>query len=181
MQIEQSKLSSDDIAQMQKLIDGNENYRIRIQVPPVHPGAHAVAAECAQAQTKRSFRENVSRGARSRKQLASCWQSDVNDPSSEKVVASIPACLLAASNFHEIVRVHVDQYGHIRALWYQTMATGCPEGKPSLPAAPVQLVSLPMPRIPRLLLRCTHLPPGALVFLCADLAARLTAPVTHRR
>jgi hypothetical protein len=46
---------------MQKLIDGNENYRIRIQVPPVHPGAHAVAAECAQAQTKRSLCENVSR------------------------------------------------------------------------------------------------------------------------
>jgi len=106
-------------------------------------------------------------GARSRNQWASCWQSDVNDPSSEKVVASVPACLLAASNFHEIVRVHVDQYGHIRALWYQTMATVCPEGKPSLPAAPVQLVSLSMPLIPRFLLHCTQLPPGALVsFVC---------------
>lgn len=61
VQIEQSKLSSDDIAQMQKLIDGNENYRIRIQVPPTHPGAHDVAAECAQAQTKRSLCENVLR------------------------------------------------------------------------------------------------------------------------
>jgi hypothetical protein len=116
-------------------------------------------------------------GARSRNQWASCWQSDVNDPSSEKVVASIPACLLAASNFHEIVRVHVDQYGHIRALWYQTMATVCPEGKPSLPAAPVQLVSL--------LLRCNQLPPVARVsFVCRLGCARrpaLTAPRTDRR
>jgi len=88
---------------------------------------------------------------------AACWQSDVNDPSSEKVVASIPACLLAASNFHEIVRVHVDQYGHIRGLWYQTMATVCPEGKPSLPAAPVQLVC---PRTPLLPFFLPHSPGG---------------------
>eukprot|EP00961_Rhodomonas_salina_P218067 2946276-Rhodomonas_salina.2 len=35
--------------------------------------------------------------------------SDVNNPSSPKVVASVPACLLIASDFHEIFRVHVDQ------------------------------------------------------------------------
>eukprot|EP00960_Hanusia_phi_P054809 762781-Hanusia_phi.AAC.12 len=53
-------------------------------------------------------------------------QSDVNDPKSEKVMASLPACLLAASNFHEMLRFHVDQHGHIRSIWYQTMVTDCP-------------------------------------------------------
>ena len=53
-------------------------------------------------------------------------QSDVNDPNSEKVMASLPACLLAASNFHEMLRFHVDQHGHIRSIWYQTMVTECP-------------------------------------------------------
>jgi hypothetical protein len=67
-------------------------------------------------------------------------QSDVNDEKSAKVIASIPACLLVASNFHEIVRVHVDQYGHIRGLWYQTMSTECPKTKLDMPSGPVQLV-----------------------------------------
>ncbi|MGB1606622.1 MAG: hypothetical protein ACPIOQ_78555 [Promethearchaeia archaeon] len=40
------------------------------------------------------------------------------------MVASIPACQLVASGFREIMKVHVDQYGHIRGVWYQTMATG---------------------------------------------------------
>eukprot|EP00961_Rhodomonas_salina_P048187 647079-Rhodomonas_salina.3 len=52
--------------------------------------------------------------------------SDVNNPDSPKVSASVPACLLAASDFHEIFRVHVDAFGHIRGLWYQTMALACP-------------------------------------------------------
>lgn len=67
-------------------------------------------------------------------------QSDVNDATSAKVIASIPACLLVASNFHEIVRVHVDQYGHIRGLWYQTMSTDCPKTNLNMPPGPVQLV-----------------------------------------
>jgi len=68
-------------------------------------------------------------------------QSDVNDAKSVKVVASIPSCLLAAADFHEIVRLHVDQYGHIRGMWYQTMATECPSTKSRLPSGPVQLVT----------------------------------------
>ena len=67
-------------------------------------------------------------------------QSDVNNPNSAKVVASIPACQLVASDFHEIMKVHVDQYGHIRGIWYQTMATECPSTKLSVPKGPVQMV-----------------------------------------
>lgn len=68
-------------------------------------------------------------------------QSNVNDKNSPKVMASIPACMLVMSNFHEIFRVHVDQYGHIRGLWYQTMATSCSTSMPKLSAQPVQLVT----------------------------------------
>ncbi len=105
-------------------------------------------------------------------------------------MASIPACLLAASNFHEIVRVHVDQYGHIRGLWYQTMATVCPEAKPSLPPAPVQLVCQPTPLLPVLLpypLRPACAPPDLCLpeclarhpgtwRLCAPLPLRVAGP-----
>jgi len=82
----------------------------------------------------------------------------VNDAKSAKVMASIPACLLLASNFHEIIRVHVDQYGHIRGLWYQTMATECPKTKRALPSAPVQLVR--------------YLCVGSFVVICAPIPAR---------
>lgn len=98
VQIEQTKMNSGDLKQLQQLIDDGRPYRIRIQ-------------------------------------------SDVNDEKSAKVIASIPACLLVASNFHEIVRVHVDQYGHIRGLWYQTMSTECPKTKLDMPSGPVQLVT----------------------------------------
>ena len=156
VQIEQSKFSSEELAQLQKLIDDSGSYRIRIQVPPVRPGAPA-AAGARHAGRPARFASLLHRRHSRCALCAACWQSDVNDPSSEKVVASIPACLLAASNFHEIVRVHVDQYGHIRGLWYQTMATVCPEGKPSLPAAPVQLVC---PRTPLLPFFLPHSPGG---------------------
>lgn len=69
-------------------------------------------------------------------------QSDVADPSSAKVMASIPSCLLAAAKFHEILRVHVDQHGHIRGMWYQTLATGCPPaGAIRLPEESTKLVT----------------------------------------
>ena len=47
---------------------------------------------------------------------------------------------LAAAKFHEILRVHVDQHGHIRGIWYQTLATGCPPGG-SLPKKATKLVT----------------------------------------
>ncbi len=68
-------------------------------------------------------------------------QSNVNDPASPKVMASIPACLLAASNFHEIFRIHVDQYGNIRSLWYQTIVSSCPKSLAKLPEKTVPLVT----------------------------------------
>ena len=67
-------------------------------------------------------------------------QSNVNDPSSPKVMASIPACLLLASNFHELFRIHVDQYGNIRSLWYQAAAARCAPGA-TVPPDSVQLVT----------------------------------------
>ena len=67
-------------------------------------------------------------------------RSDVNDPASKYVMSSVPACLLAAAKFHEILRVHVDQHGHIRGIWYQTLATGCPPGG-SLPKKATKLVT----------------------------------------
>jgi len=68
--------------------------------------------------------------------------SDVNNASSTKIMASIPACMLASSKFHEILRVHVDQFGHIRSLWYTTLATECPpRGTIKLPPGPVKLVT----------------------------------------
>jgi hypothetical protein len=67
--------------------------------------------------------------------------SNVNDPNSPKVMASIPACLLASSNFHEIFRIHVDQYGNIRGLWYQTISSECAKDLPKLPQKSIQLVT----------------------------------------
>jgi hypothetical protein len=55
-------------------------------------------------------------------------------------MASIPACLLLASNFHELFRIHVDQYGNIRSLWYQVAASRCSPGA-SVPRDSVQLVT----------------------------------------
>jgi hypothetical protein len=97
VQVEQSRLSREDLRSFQKLVDANQLYRVRIQ-------------------------------------------SNVNDPSSPKVMASIPACLLLAANFHEIFRIHVDQHGNIRSLWYQAAASRCSPGA-AVPADSVQLVT----------------------------------------
>eukprot|EP00286_Rhodomonas_abbreviata_P021299 CAMPEP_0181312804 /NCGR_PEP_ID=MMETSP1101-20121128/13895_1 /TAXON_ID=46948 /ORGANISM="Rhodomonas abbreviata, Strain Caron Lab Isolate" /LENGTH=241 /DNA_ID=CAMNT_0023419685 /DNA_START=164 /DNA_END=885 /DNA_ORIENTATION=+ len=67
--------------------------------------------------------------------------SDVSDPDSPKVVASVPACLLIASDFHEMLRVHVDQFGHLRSLWYQTMALACPAARAVVPQESVAVVT----------------------------------------
>jgi hypothetical protein len=95
--VEQSRLSGYNLDAIQKLVDDNQLYRVRIQ-------------------------------------------SNVNDPNSPKVMASIPACLLLASNFHELFRIHVDQYGNIRSLWYQVAASRCSPGA-LVPKDSVQLVT----------------------------------------
>jgi hypothetical protein len=56
--------------------------------------------------------------------------SNVSDPQSPPVMASVRACALAASNFHERMQVYADEHGLIRNVVYFTPVTDCTGSSP---------------------------------------------------
>lgn len=100
----------------------SERAQLTLRDAPARPSAQ-LSASTLEGPALASFRELV----RSRNAYSVRLPSELGEPGSAAVVASVPACALAAAAFAERLAVQLDTAGHVVSLSY-TLGGGAPGG-----------------------------------------------------